>query len=48
MTNEIRSVNSGSYEIVFRLNLFSNDGKILTQDFLNDLYKAKDLIELFK
>ena len=33
MTNEIRSVNSGSYEIVFRFNLFSNDGKILTPRF---------------
>ena len=38
MTNEIRSVNSGSYEIVFRFNLFSNDGKILTPRFFKMIY----------
>jgi MoxR-like ATPase len=33
MTNELRSFNSGSYEIILKFRLFSDDGKILTPRF---------------
>ena len=33
MTNELRSFNSGSYEIILKFRLFSDDGKILSPRF---------------